>query len=127
MAAAQETSEHSWSSAIRESLFGDVYANPERWRPLSLGTFFSAGWNTPWVSPPNGGGGAPRQGWLNADRLGRLLALHPGVDAERLKASGTTTEVLLVPGAGRLFNFRQSEQAAAAWDATLKWLDRYLR
>jgi len=27
---------------------------------------FSKGWNKPWVSPPNGGGGAPRQGWLNA-------------------------------------------------------------
>ena len=31
------------------------------------GRFFSEGWNSPWVSPPNGGGGAPRQGWLSAD------------------------------------------------------------
>ena len=65
-ASAQQPSEHTWTSAIRESLFGDVYANPERWRPLSIGTFFTEGWNTPWVSPPNGSGGAPRQGWLNA-------------------------------------------------------------
>ena len=61
----------STAEAVREtmsqSLFGDVYADPSRWRPLSLGTFFSEGWNSPWVSPPNGGGGAPRQGWLNAD------------------------------------------------------------
>jgi dienelactone hydrolase len=46
--------------------------------------------------------------------------------AERLKASGGTTEVLVVPGAGRLFNFRQPQQATHAWQATLAWLDRYL-
>lgn len=64
---AEEASEHTWREAIKESWFGDVYADPSRWKPLSLGTFFSEGWNTPWVSPPNGSGGAPRQGWLNAD------------------------------------------------------------
>jgi dipeptidyl aminopeptidase/acylaminoacyl peptidase len=47
--------------------------------------------------------------------------------AERIKASGGTTEVLVVPGGGRLFNFRQAEQATRAWQATLAWLDRYLR
>jgi len=47
--------------------------------------------------------------------------------AERLKASGNTTEVLLVPGGGRLFNFRQPQQATDAWQATLAWLDRYLQ
>jgi len=47
--------------------------------------------------------------------------------AERLKASGNTTEVLLVPGGGRLFNFRQPQQATHAWQATLAWLDRYLQ
>lgn len=52
--------------AAGESLTGDVYAEPSRWRPLSLGTFFSEGWNEPWASPSAGGGGAPRQGWLNA-------------------------------------------------------------
>lgn len=52
--------------AAGESLTGDVYAEPSRWRPLSLGTFFSGGWNEPWASPSAGGGGAPRQGWLNA-------------------------------------------------------------
>ena len=51
---------------IGESLFGDVYAEPSKWQPLSAGSFFSEGWNRPWVSPPAGGGGAPRQGWLNA-------------------------------------------------------------
>jgi hypothetical protein len=49
-----------------ESLTGDVYAEPSRWRPLSLGSLFSEGWNEPWASPPPGGGGAPRQGLLNA-------------------------------------------------------------
>jgi hypothetical protein len=52
--------------AAGESLTGDVYADPSRWRPLSLGTLFSEGWNQSWVSPPAGGGGAPRQGWINA-------------------------------------------------------------
>jgi dienelactone hydrolase len=47
--------------------------------------------------------------------------------AERLKASGVPTEVLLVPDAGRLFNFRQPQQATEAWRATLAWLERYLR
>jgi dipeptidyl aminopeptidase/acylaminoacyl peptidase len=47
--------------------------------------------------------------------------------AERLRASGTITEVLLVPDAGRLFNFREPQQATQAWQATLAWLDRYLR
>ena len=46
--------------------------------------------------------------------------------AERLKASGDTTEVLVVPDGGRLFNFRQPQQATYAWQATLAWLDRYL-
>jgi dienelactone hydrolase len=47
--------------------------------------------------------------------------------AERLKAYGDTTKLLLVPGGKRLFNFRQPQQATLAWDATLAWLDRYLR
>jgi hypothetical protein len=46
-----------------ESLLGE---HRERWRPLSVGTFFSEGWDQPWVAPPRGGGGAPRQSWLNA-------------------------------------------------------------
>lgn len=54
-----------WEAA-GESMFGDVYATPTRWRPLSLSSFFTEGWNEPWASPVPGGGGAPRQGWLNA-------------------------------------------------------------
>ena len=52
--------------AIVKSLTGDVYADPQRWRPLSFSGFFTEGWDEAWVSPPAGGGGAPRQGWLNA-------------------------------------------------------------
>lgn len=44
--------------AMCESLFGDIYAEPSNWRPLSARTFFSEGWNEPWVSPPTGEGGA---------------------------------------------------------------------
>jgi dienelactone hydrolase len=47
--------------------------------------------------------------------------------AEQLKAAGVTTEVLVLPGGTRLFNFRQTEQATVAWNATLAWLERYLR
>ncbi len=47
--------------------------------------------------------------------------------AERLAASGDTAKVFLVPGGARLFNFRDTQQATVAWDATLAWLDRYLR
>ena len=47
--------------------------------------------------------------------------------AERLKASGATTELLVIPGAGRLFNFHQPEPASQAWQATVAWLDRYLQ
>jgi dipeptidyl aminopeptidase/acylaminoacyl peptidase len=47
--------------------------------------------------------------------------------AERVKASGGTAELLVVPDGGRLFNFSQPQQATDAWNATLAWLDRYLR
>jgi len=51
---------------ISESMFGDVYSDPSKWQELSYGNFFTKGWDKPWQSPPTGGGGAPRQGWLNA-------------------------------------------------------------
>jgi dipeptidyl aminopeptidase/acylaminoacyl peptidase len=46
---------------------------------------------------------------------------------ERLQASGVETALMIVPGAGRLFNFRDAQQAAPACRATLDWLDRHLR
>ena len=49
---------------ITESIFGQP--DPDTWRPLLLSTFFSEGWNEAWVPSPNGSGGAPRQGWINA-------------------------------------------------------------
>lgn len=52
--------------AMAKSLTGDVYGDPSAWRELSLRDFFSEGWDRAWVSPPPGGGGAPRQGWLNS-------------------------------------------------------------
>jgi len=58
--------ERSFLRAAKESLTGDVYAEPSRWQPLSLGTLLNEGWDEAWVSPPSGKGGAPRQGWLNA-------------------------------------------------------------
>ena len=64
--AAESSQERGVSHAIIESLTGDVYAEPSKWRELCLSTFFTDGWDEPWASPPAGGGGAPRQGWLNA-------------------------------------------------------------
>jgi hypothetical protein len=49
---------------IAESVFGET--DPNAWRPLTLSTFFSEGWLESWVPSPNGSGGAPRQGWINA-------------------------------------------------------------
>jgi dipeptidyl aminopeptidase/acylaminoacyl peptidase len=46
--------------------------------------------------------------------------------AERLTALGKPVEVLVVPDAVHIFNFRQPEQAAVAWEATLGWFDLYL-
>ena len=34
---------------------------------------------------------------------------------------------MLLPEGTRLFNFRQPHEATVAWNATLQWLDRYLR
>lgn len=49
---------------ITESIFGKP--DPNTWHPLPLSTLFSEGWNEPWVPSPDGSGGAPRQGWINA-------------------------------------------------------------
>ena len=47
--------------------------------------------------------------------------------AEKIKAAGGTAKVMVIPDGGRLFNFYQPEQAGRAWQATVDWLDRYLR
>jgi hypothetical protein len=49
---------------ITASIFGQP--DPDTWRPLLFSSFFSEGWNEAWVPSPNGSGGAPRQGWINA-------------------------------------------------------------
>ncbi|MGC8641045.1 MAG: hypothetical protein ACP5XB_14365 [Isosphaeraceae bacterium] len=53
---------------IRASLFDDIYSDEAkaRWTPLPLSTFFTEGWNTPFVLPTSSSGGAPRQGWVSA-------------------------------------------------------------
>ena len=47
--------------------------------------------------------------------------------AARLRELGREVELLEVPGAGHVFNFRNREMADLAWNATLRWLDRYLK
>ena len=67
VAAAPVERDYTFGEMVSESMFGDVYGDPSKWEELGYGNLFSKGWNKPWVSPPAGGGGAPRQGWLNAD------------------------------------------------------------
>jgi hypothetical protein len=57
--------DYSFSEAASQSVLGDVYSNPSDWQALGFHDFFTRGWDKPWVSPPAGGGGAPRQGWIN--------------------------------------------------------------
>ena len=54
-------------AVMHESLTGDVYSDPSKWQDQSIKDLFSTGWNKAWASPPTGSGGAPRQGWLNAN------------------------------------------------------------
>ncbi|HEX9941605.1 MAG TPA: alpha/beta fold hydrolase [Thermoanaerobaculia bacterium] len=46
---------------------------------------------------------------------------------ERLKELHREVELVVIPDAGHVFNFRDREKARTAWEATLRWLDRYLR
>jgi hypothetical protein len=70
---AQLTNPADWSNGgepcscgevVWESIFG--HPDPDCWRPLPCPTFLTEGWCEPWVPSPNGSGGAPRQGWINA-------------------------------------------------------------
>jgi len=54
----------STGEVIRESIFGP--ADKKDWKPLTLGTFFSEGWDTPFVNAPEGTNGAPKQNWIGS-------------------------------------------------------------
>ena len=43
-----------------------------------------------------------------------------------LRDRGRDVELIVVPGAGHVFNFKQHDLAERAWDATLDWLERHL-
>ena len=43
-----------------------------------------------------------------------------------LRDRGRDVELIVVPGAGHVFNFKQHDLAQRAWDATLDWLDHHL-
>jgi hypothetical protein len=49
---------------IWQSIVGSGQQRP--WTPLPIDTLLTEGWDEPWLSPPSGSGGAPRQGWVNA-------------------------------------------------------------
>jgi hypothetical protein len=60
---------------IHESIFGP--ASKEDWKPLSLMTFFSEGWDEPFHNAPEGTNGAPKQNWIGAPNgvFGRFATL----------------------------------------------------
>ena len=43
-----------------------------------------------------------------------------------LKDRGREVELIVVPGVGHVFNFKQPEEARRTWEATLDWLRKYL-
>ena len=43
-----------------------------------------------------------------------------------LRERGREVELIVVPGAGHVFNFREPEQARRTWDLTLAWLAAHL-
>ena len=43
-----------------------------------------------------------------------------------LNDRGREVKLIVVPGAGHVFNFKQSVQARQTWQATLDWLQKYL-
>jgi hypothetical protein len=49
---------------IRGSIFGA--ASADDWHPLSLSTFFTDGWDRPYVKSPEGTRGAPKQNWFGS-------------------------------------------------------------
>jgi len=44
-----------------------------------------------------------------------------------LRARGREVELIVVPDAGHVFNFKNAKQARRTWDATLDWLEKYLK
>ena len=44
----------------------------------------------------------------------------------RLRELGREVELVVIPDAGHVFNFRDREKARVAWEATRAWLDRHL-
>ncbi len=47
--------------------------------------------------------------------------------ANRLAELGRTVRLLVIDGAGHVFNFKDADRASKAWNVTLDWLDRHLR
>jgi dienelactone hydrolase len=59
------------------------------------------------------------------DRTVPLSQAQRFLDA--LKAAGGDCELLVFPGAGHVFNFRDKEQGTLAWERTVEFLDRHLK
>ncbi len=117
LATPQTQNNYSTSEIISQSLTGDVYSDPSKWQDLSLRDLFSTGWNKAWASPPTGGGGAPRQGWLNANdgvfyRLGLgIFGYNDQINSAANSYSGT---VSVYTPLNQRFEFRTDVPVAAS-------------
>ena len=63
---------------------------------------------------------------IHGDRDGAAPVAESARLAARLATLGRETDLLVVEGGQHVFNFKQPELAARAWQATLQWLSRYL-
>ena len=97
---------------ITESIFGQP--DPDDWRPLPLSTLFSEGWNEPWVTSPNGSGGAPRQGWINAAdaNLYQPGRMHSGCP-QHISFSRTTRRKFALESQGARWSERLADREFA--------------
>jgi dienelactone hydrolase len=64
---------------------------------------------------------------IHGDRDRSAEVEHSRRLAARLHELGREVELIEVPDAGHVFNFRNLEKAESTWKATLAWLDRYVR
>ena len=59
-------------------------------------------------------------------RRGRRRRWRSRGAGARARDRGREIELIVVPGAGHVFNFKQPDLAQQAWDATVGWLRAHL-
>ena len=62
---------------VYESIFGP--ASKDDWKPMSLATFFSEGWDSPFVNAPEGTNGGPEAELARRPQRRLRAVRHPGL------------------------------------------------